>query len=316
MYFDMSADILPVRVQFAWRPSSQEGVPPEAAVVTSAGRLLHGCLGGALRDFLRAATSAACCAWSADGSALGYATGDVVTVQRVAPAVAFSLRIESQVHATVSCNVLLHACTWIGPMVLSKKLIPCLLQEAKQADADLSIDTLAWVGERAILVSGTLHPREKPGGDTVVPQQPLLNLTSKDPIHHCCALAHHWVPEQSHYSLVWQDVAPVMLLQWACWDEAVSEVPEDLQLAEFYPAAVNPDAAVAEAGQRLHVTGVPAWSAIVAARGKASDDHIKLYGALLFHCDNSSQLLLRTPRSVRGLCMLCRGWPWRGAQVS
>ena len=50
-------------------------------------------------------------------------------------------------------------------------------------------------------------------------------------------------------------------------------------MAEFFPATVNPKAAVSEAGQRLHVTGVPAWGAIVAARGKANDDHIKLLGA-------------------------------------
>ena len=89
----------PVLVQFAWRPFSQEGTPPEAAIVTSAGRLLHGCLGGVLNDFLGRTTAAACCAWSADGAALAYAAEDVVTVQRVAPAAAFSLRVESQVHA-------------------------------------------------------------------------------------------------------------------------------------------------------------------------------------------------------------------------
>ena len=73
-----------------------------------------------------------------------------------------------------------------------------------------------------------------------------------------------------------------MLLQWASWNEATPEEPEDLQLAEFFPATVSPSAAVAEAGQRLHVTGVPAWGAIVAARGKANDDHIKLFGTLLY----------------------------------
>ena len=84
-------------MQFAWRPSHEEGKPPEAAVVTAAGRLLHGCLGGKLTDFLGAATAAACCAWSADGSALAYAAGDLVTVKRVAPAAGFALHIESQV---------------------------------------------------------------------------------------------------------------------------------------------------------------------------------------------------------------------------
>ena len=92
-------------MQFAWRPFSQEGSPPEAAVVTSAGGLLHGGLGGVLRDFLATTTAAACCAWSADGSALAYAAEDVVTVQRVTPAAAFSLRIESQVHKNVFCRL-------------------------------------------------------------------------------------------------------------------------------------------------------------------------------------------------------------------
>ena len=108
---------LSVLVQFAWRPLPQEGTPPEAAVVTSAGGLLHGCLGGVLKDFLATSTAATCCAWSADGSALAHAAEDVVTVQRVAPAAAFSLRVKSQVRVIAfcaACSLCLRCLTSLG----------------------------------------------------------------------------------------------------------------------------------------------------------------------------------------------------------
>ena len=39
--------------------------------------------------------------------------------------------------------------------------MPCLLQEAAQLGADLSVDTLAWVGQRAVLVSGILRSQDQ-----------------------------------------------------------------------------------------------------------------------------------------------------------
>ena len=73
-----------------------------------------------------------------------------------------------------------------------------------------------------------------------------------------------------------QDVAPMALLHWARWDAQGGAAPEQLQQAEFFPIAVDPDAAPPPA---VHVTGVPAWGAVIAAHGSANDDHVKLYGA-------------------------------------
>ena len=107
-----------------------------------------------------------------------------------------------------------------------------------------------------------------------------------------------------------------MLLQWAGCNEATPEEPEDLQLAEFFPATVSPSAAVAEASQRLHVTGVPAWGAIVAARGKANDDHIKLFGTLLCCLPQTQRRHRRNlVQPLQRFCVLCRGWARRSAQV-
>ena len=67
------------------------------------------------------------------------------------------------------------------------------------------------------------------------------------------------------------------LLHWAEWDAQGGAAPEELQQAEFFPIAVNPDAAALPPA--VHLAGVPAWGAVIAAHGSASDDHIKLYGA-------------------------------------
>lgn len=74
---------------------------------------------------------------------------------------------------------------------------------------------------------------------------------------------------------VWQDVAPMALLQWAEWDMQSGDAPAELQQAEFFPITINPDAPTQPA---VHIAGVPAWGAVLAAHGSASDDHIKLYG--------------------------------------
>ena len=159
-------------------------------------------------------------------------------------------------------------------------LLPWLLQEAMQLNADLSIDTLAWVGQRGVLISGTLRSQEQPEEELVHTAIVQCLTSAKLPLSWLCRCVHIGLltPRPSP---AMQDVAPVTLLQWAGWTEAVSGEPVDLRLAEFFPAIVNPSAAVAEISQRLHVTGVTAWGAIVAARGKANDDHIKLFGALL-----------------------------------
>lgn len=152
-------------VQFAWRPIPQEGTPPEAAVVTSAGGLLHGCLGGVLKDFLGTTTAAACCAWSADGSALAYAAEDIVTVQRVAPAAAFSLRAESQVHAFRAAVLSMFALI----DTIGERGRACCTATAggRELDADLSVDTLAWAGQQGVMISGTLRSREQPKEELV-----------------------------------------------------------------------------------------------------------------------------------------------------
>ena len=36
-----------------------------------------------------------------------------------------------------------------------------------QLDADLSIDTLAWVGQRGVLISGTLRSQKQPEEELV-----------------------------------------------------------------------------------------------------------------------------------------------------
>ena len=87
-------------------------------------------------------------------------------------------------------------------------------------------------------------------------------------------------------------------MRWAAWDVHAGADPEELQLTEFIPPPINPDAAARDSGPYARIALVPAWGAIVVAHSKASDDHIRLFGALLFltkgcRCDER----LQQPRS-------------------
>ncbi len=78
-----------------------------------------------------------------------------------------------------------------------------------------------------------------------------------------------------------QDIAPLAVMQWSTWDIEAGADPEELQLVEFIAPAVNADASAEGSGPYTHVACVPAWGAAVVAHRKASDDHIRLYGAAL-----------------------------------
>ena len=92
------------------------------------------------------------------------------------------------------------------------------------------------------------------------------------------------VPNVSTSDSRWllQDIAPLALVRWAAWDVHAGADPEELQLTEFIPPPINPDAAARDSGPYARIALVPAWGAIVVAHSKASDDHIRLFGALLF----------------------------------
>lgn len=146
-------------MQFAWRPAVQPDAPMEAAVVTAAGQLLKGILGGPLKaDALSSGAAVACAAWSADGSALALASeGAAVTVRSAASGATFRARMQSK---ACSSAWLIPTCGWQAEGLVTLKP-GAAVQDANDLGADLSIIGLAWVGERAILVSGALHAKGK-----------------------------------------------------------------------------------------------------------------------------------------------------------
>lgn len=75
------------------------------------------------------------------------------------------------------------------------------------------------------------------------------------------------------------------MVQWASWDVQAGADPEKLQLIEFIAPGINPHAAAWDSGPYSRTILVPAWGAIVVAHRKASDDHIRLYGAPFFYLD-------------------------------
>ena len=79
-----------------------------------------------------------------------------------------------------------------------------------------------------------------------------------------------------------QDIAPLAVVQWAAWDVQAGADPEGLQLIEFLAPGMNPHAAAPDSGPYTRTVRVPFWGAMVVAHSKASDEHIRLYGALLF----------------------------------
>ena len=75
----------------------------EATVVTAAGQLLKGSLGGPLEaEALSSGAAVACAAWSADGSAVALASpeGATVTVQSATAGATFSARMQSKARST------------------------------------------------------------------------------------------------------------------------------------------------------------------------------------------------------------------------
>ena len=78
-----------------------------------------------------------------------------------------------------------------------------------------------------------------------------------------------------------QDIAPLAVMHWSTWNIEAGADPENLQLVEFIAPAVNADATAESSGPYTHVVRIPAWGAAVVAHSKASDDHIRLYGAAL-----------------------------------
>lgn len=78
-----------------------------------------------------------------------------------------------------------------------------------------------------------------------------------------------------------QDVAPLALVRWSKWDLQAGEEPDGLQLVEFLAPPVNEHAAAPGSGSYSHIARIPAWGAVVVAHSKASDDHVRLYGAFL-----------------------------------
>ncbi len=77
----------------------QPGAPLEALVVTAAGQLLQGSLGGPLKDSAQGSSAVACAAWSLDGSSLAIVSPEdaLITVRSAASGAAFSARLQSKV---------------------------------------------------------------------------------------------------------------------------------------------------------------------------------------------------------------------------
>jgi hypothetical protein len=102
-----------------------------------------------------------------------------------------------------------------------------------------------------------------------------------------------------------QDIAPLAVVQWAAWDVQAGADPEKLQLTEFIAPGINPHAAAWNSGPYSRTILVPAWGAIVVAHRKASDDHIRLYGAPFFYLDFYLQMAhkLASAHLHQVLCM-------------
>lgn len=144
------------------------------------GQLLRGSLGGQLQPLQDVtAGRVSCIAWSADGSLLALASASCVTVQHLKSGRHFRTEIDSKVLTehllnseyfvfyTVLHGRFLSTSASVLSITAEENCIPlnshaCFfyMQEARDADGVVNVDTLAWLGSQSLLVSANLHPVE------------------------------------------------------------------------------------------------------------------------------------------------------------
>lgn len=149
-------------------------------MLTVEGQLLRGSLGGQLQPLQDVtAGRVSCIAWSADGSLLALASASCVTVQHLESGRHFRTEFDSKVlteHLLKSenfvFNIVLHGrylSTYASLLAhraeeICSQLISLAsffhIQEARDADGVVNVDTLAWLGSKSLLVSANLHPVE------------------------------------------------------------------------------------------------------------------------------------------------------------
>ena len=81
--------------------------------------------------------------------------------------------------------------------------------------------------------------------------------------------------------LVVQCDTPVCIMSWTSWQPETDQDPQDLNLVQITNVMADPDQ---QPGGHYHQSLIGAWQVAVAAHGKASDNHIIVFGEM-FLCE-------------------------------
>ena len=153
------------------------------------------------------------------------------------------------------------------------------------------IDTMVWAGQESLVLSCSLHRGSEDAEEVcwtfLLRSHYLAALCWQKPWSHLpltstmrvqrvhSPILERWLITFADLCSVMQYDIPVCVVSWTSWQPETDQDPQGLKVVQITTVMADPDQ---QPGGHYHQSLVSTWQVAVTAHGKASDNHIIVFG--------------------------------------